>query len=224
MDNGDSVVRNTTYRYDNLQHRQLTSTKSTRSDGRTNTTSYKYLLDYPTTERNAALNLMETKFMHAIPLQVSVTEDQSSTTGKLVQRDFNIYDIFNITGGQAVLLRHKYELQTKDSLPVNSTYRYVPNLAPDSSIFRKAISFGYDERGNINLVQKANDMPVTYLWAMTKIFLLPRLKMQEVLRCTTIPLSQMKVHCLPMRKRDIRSSQEVRFNSQAFRHLIQRKL
>jgi YD repeat-containing protein len=163
-----SIVKTTSYNYDNLTHLQLISRSESISDGRTITTKYTYPDDYADSNSDAAiLSMKNAAYMHAIPITTTQIMNNLDGSSNVIGGTISKFNIQNgiISPFQIAALAI--------TSPQNTTG--FPNYNPASGTYptnyEARVQFDrYDSYGNISQDRKASDMKHVYIWDYYKTY------------------------------------------------------
>lgn len=152
----------TEYFYENPAHLQLTKTRTMTSEQDSIETIYKYPGDYGVTA-NSTLAEMNKTSTH-MPGVVVETKIKNLSSGKVENHTINTFGSFNnhILPKDVVIMNLP--------VPPTSLPEYNPAAGYDSSLYRKVYTLDYYPDGNVKLVKKKSDVPVTYLWGVRNSF------------------------------------------------------
>jgi YD repeat-containing protein len=155
----------TQYFYDSPSHLQVTKRVRDESNLHKTVTNIKYPADYSDAESNAAIvNMKGEKFMHALPVETTVLDQDPNGLQKITQREFTVYDNF----GTLTLPKAKVRLKNTTPLSPASVASYVPANPYDQSVYGEVFSLEYNGVGNIKRIQKTSDIPMSYLWGYSE--------------------------------------------------------
>ena len=133
-------------------------------------TSYTYPENYTDANSDAAILKMKgEKFMGGVP--VGVTVINYAPSGSVVKsKNITTFGVVNATtpgdNGQFILPQATVSFESETPVAPGDVPAYVPATAGTNlpQGYRKVISLGYNGDGNLQSAQKADDLPVAYLW------------------------------------------------------------
>jgi len=149
----------TDYFYENPLHLQQTKVKTTTSERQTIETITKYSHDYATPDAILTNMKQSTRYMPGVPIE---TKTVNLTSGRTINHNINVFGSFG--PNNYILLKDVIDLNVAVaplSLPV-----YNPSAGYNSSFYRKVYSMNYNQQGNVKLIQKESNLPVSYLWGV----------------------------------------------------------
>lgn len=176
----DSLKKTTSFSYDNPLHHQLTKQITEESNGTKTIAEFTYPSDYTLQESDVVnKDMMGAKFMHALPIETSISEEDAEGTIWLKRKEITKYDYF----GSQIYPKLTYSLKARKPLAAaEMPSRYTPSSTVDLSFYKKNWTLDYNS-GNIALIQKDADYPISYLWGYTNTFPIAEVKNAPVNSC-----------------------------------------
>jgi hypothetical protein len=142
-DQNKTLVTTTNYYYDNTDHQQITRIQKTNSKGQTILNTLKYPQDAPYSSSAPYTDMVNN---HIID---KVIEDKQTNSGNQLSHLINNY----------------YNWSNNNYLPQTIQLQVGSNTIETRANFLK-----YDVRGNVQELQKSNDVKLSYIWDYQKIY------------------------------------------------------
>jgi hypothetical protein len=169
------VLTTTNYFYDNPDHLQPTRTTTVSSNNHTIETTTRYPHDYAEVAdtHGDPVYEMRTSLWHmpGVPIETKVVD---VTAGKVLSNNVTMFQTFNsafsyMPTGKFLLPIRQLALRIAPDVNGYSAYSPASGSHYSTAFFRSA-KFDYNDKGNLTLVQKDSDMPVSYVWGNRNSF------------------------------------------------------
>ena len=164
-DAGDSAVVQTTYQYNNAQHKMLSNTKTVLSNGNTIEASSKYPSDYASItaldEISTGIKNLQANYVISVPIEkTTFGQTSGSSNKKLLGATFKLFE-----RGQANLKEIR-QIESQDNPLTDFMTSAVVNGAVNfDSRYKKQVFFdSYDAYGNVLQQSQFNNVPKSYIW------------------------------------------------------------
>lgn len=149
----------TNYFYDNPDHLQLTKSEKEKSDGHKVITTFKYPADYNENDADPAIASMKNMHIHNNPVEIKVL-DEGQGSAAILDHSITVFGQF----GSKIFPKESAKLIVTEPLDPNTIPAYTPSTNYDVNLYKKEFSFDYNEGGNVQTIQKEDDMPMAYIW------------------------------------------------------------
>lgn len=155
-----TTTRITNNYFQNFNHFQLTRTEQ-QWDGRLVVTKLKYPLDYLESECSpSVLSMRNLQTMYS-PVIQKRTEEIINGTANVIAQDITRFEFVN---GSMILPRAQASYLLPKPEPVANIADYVPASGYDTTKYRTHYLATYNGTGDIIMLKKPNDAPLSYIW------------------------------------------------------------
>lgn len=160
LDASKTTTRVTNNYYQNFNHFQLTRTEQ-QWDGRLVVTKLKYPLDYLEVECSPpVLSMRNLQTMYS-PVIQKRTEEIVNGTSNVIAQDITRFEFVN---GSMILPRSQASYLLPKPEPVANVADYIPASNYDTTKYRTHYLASYNGTGDIIMLKKPNDAPLSYIW------------------------------------------------------------
>jgi hypothetical protein len=171
----DGVTKTTTFSYDNPKHLQVSTTVVSTGDGHDIETRTKYPADYTAVSTTSPIGKMNTleRYMVTVPVEMKITDVTAGVILKNTLGVFNFFDAdhaLNLPNDKFIMAGEVADLKAPVLSSETGFTGYNPANSYSSTYYRSTATVDYNTQGNVKLIQKNFDMPVSYLWGVRNSF------------------------------------------------------